>query len=162
MKNLRNHNNNNEYFLNNNVVNNFYTFIIGTFVCIIIYFDVKTRDSKKIKKEYIDLRSTEFIIGLSCFTLLSLITIFNKKETTYKLYNLINNTNFLISLVISILLLIYITKIPFKDKRNLNKIKKVTNNAVVAFIIALLAYLDLTIAPFWIVWITSYYLDIDA
>ena len=161
MKNLSNHNNNN-FFLNNNVINNFYIFIIGVFVCTIIYFDVKTRDSKKIKKEYIDLRSKEFIIGLSFFTLLSLVTIFNKKETTYKLYNLLSNHNFLISLVISILLLVYITKIPIKDKKNKNKIKKVTNSAIIAFIIALLAYLDLTIAPFWVIWIASYYLDIDA
>ena len=161
MKNLRNHNNDN-YFLNTKVINNFYIFIICIFVCIIIYFDVKTRDSKKIEKEYIDLRSNEFIIGLSFFTLLSLVTIFNKKETTYKLYNLVNNQNFLISLFISIALLIYIYKIPFKDKQNSIKIKKVTNSAIVAFIIALLAYLDLTIAPFWVIWITSYYLDIDA
>ena len=161
MKNLRNLNNDN-FFFNTKVINNFYSFIIGVFVCIIIYLDVKTRNSKKIKKEYIDLRSNEFIIGLSFFTLLSLVTIFNKKETTYKLFNLVNNQNFLISLVISILLLIYITKIPLKDKENKTKIKKVTNSAIVAFIIALLAYLDLTIAPFWVIWITSYYLNIDA
>lgn len=161
MKNLRNHNNDN-FFFNTKVINNFYSFIIGVFVCIIIYLDIKTRNSKKIKKEYIDLRSNEFIIGLSFFTLLSLVTIFNKKETTYKLFNLVNNRNFLISLVISILLLIYITKIPLKDKENKTKIKKVTNSAIVAFIIALLAYLDLTIAPFWVIWVTSYYLNIDA
>ena len=161
MKNLRNHNNDN-YFLNTKVINNLYIFIICIFVCIIIYFDVKTRDSKKIEKEYIDLRSNEFIIGLSFFTLLSLVTIFNKKENINKLYNLLNNQNFLISLFISIALLIYIYKIPFKNKQNKIKIKKVTNSAIVAFIIALLAYLDLTIAPFWVIWITSYYLDIDA
>ena len=161
MKNLRNHNNNN-YFLNTKVINNLHILTIGIFVCVVVYFDVRTRDSNNINQEYIDLRSNEFIIGLSCFTFLSLITIFNKKETTYKLYNLVNNQNFLISLCVSIALLIYIYKIPLKDKKNKKKIKDVTNSAIVAFIIAILAYLDLTIAPFWVIWITSYYLNIDS
>ena len=35
-----------------------------------------------------------------------------------------------------------------------------TKSGLIAFIIALLAYLDLKAAPFFIVWLTSYYLQV--
>jgi len=34
-----------------------------------------------------------------------------------------------------------------------------TKSALVAFIVAICAYLELTIAPFWIVWLFSFYLN---
>jgi len=34
-----------------------------------------------------------------------------------------------------------------------------TKKAFIAFVIALFASLDLTIAPFWIIWVISYYFE---
>ena len=45
--------------------------------------------------------------------------------------------------------------------KDLYKLKYATKHAFIGFVIALMAYLDMVIAPFWIALISGYYLDID-
>ena len=45
------------------------------------------------------------------------------------------------------------------SKENVEKVKNATKKALLAFIIAFFAKLDLVIAPFWLVWIIAYYLE---
>ena len=46
------------------------------------------------------------------------------------------------------------------DDEEAERIRDATKSGLIAFIIALLAYLDLKAAPFFIVWLTSYYLQV--
>ena len=46
------------------------------------------------------------------------------------------------------------------DDEESDRIRDATKSGLIAFIIALLAYLDLKAAPFFIVWLTSYYLQV--
>jgi hypothetical protein len=45
------------------------------------------------------------------------------------------------------------------DDDETNRRKRATREAILGLIIAILAYLDLKAAPFFIIWIVSYYLD---
>ena len=46
------------------------------------------------------------------------------------------------------------------DDEEAERVRDATKSGLIAFIIALLAYLDLKAAPFFIVWLTSYYLQV--
>ena len=46
------------------------------------------------------------------------------------------------------------------DDEESDRVRDATKSGLIAFIIALLAYLDLKAAPFFIVWLTSYYLQV--
>ena len=46
------------------------------------------------------------------------------------------------------------------DDEESERVRDATKSGLIAFIIALLAYLDLKAAPFFIVWLTSYYLQV--
>jgi hypothetical protein len=45
------------------------------------------------------------------------------------------------------------------DDEETDRRKRATREAILGLTIALLAYLDLKAAPFFIIWIVSYYLD---
>ena len=46
-----------------------------------------------------------------------------------------------------------------KEHNDLKKFKRATTHSIIAFIIALFAYIDLTIPTFWFVWIISFYIE---
>ena len=81
-----------------------------------------------------------------------------------KLLKLLNRPEWTISIIIISLWSLYILKY---DVYNLldetptekRKFKKATIHALVGFIIAVLAYIDLTIPVFWLVWLVVYYLS---
>ena len=47
------------------------------------------------------------------------------------------------------------------DDEETERVKKATRAGFIAHLIAIMAALDLKLAPFWLVWLTSYYLDIS-
>ena len=47
------------------------------------------------------------------------------------------------------------------DDEETERVKKATRAGFIALLIAIMAALDLKLAPFWLVWLTSYYLDIS-
>ena len=78
--------------------------------------------------------------------------IFLDPEKVQKIKNLFSNKGWLKQFFIIILFVIIVTKTS-KDE----KIVESTKKGFFAFLIALLASIDLTIAPFWFVFIFSYY-----
>ena len=75
--------------------------------------------------------------------------------------NLIKNKQFLISLTIVCIFVGYTLNLNDDDDHETEKLKKATKHGLIALLIAIMASLDLKIAPFWFVWLTSYYLDIS-
>ena len=47
-----------------------------------------------------------------------------------------------------------------KSSEEIAKLHSATKQGLLGFIIAILAYLDLKAAPFFIIWVVSYYLDV--
>ena len=65
------------------------------------------------------------------------------------------NVRWLINFALMIAFGVYITSASDGD----SKVKEALKKAVLAFIIAVLAHLRMTIAPFWIVFVLAYYLE---
>ena len=105
-------------------------------------------------------------ITLILVTLLTIRAAFKSSHSRNKLYELFTNWKWIINFLILILFSIYIY---IETKNNNIKDKKVINDnnltrdslkkALFGFMIAIFAELGLTIAPFWIIFTTSYYLS---
>ena len=87
------------------------------------------------------------------------IILFYDEERKSKLKNLFTNKLFLGTLIIIASFSIWTLNMQGDDEQTV-KVKKATKQGLLGFIIALLAFLDLKAAPFFIIWLVSYYLDI--
>lgn len=99
----------------------------------------------------------DFIFAIIIFAGIVFYTLFNNEEKLEKIRNLFNNKTFLISLIFIVAWCFYWLKI---NTVNVSRYKKATKQAIIGLIIALFAYLDLTIAPFWFVWLSAFFLNI--
>ena len=94
-------------------------------------------------------------ISLSIVLIISASVIFSNSEKYNKLKSLFSNKswfyNFIFVVTFSIFSFFYYP---------LNSLEvEATKKAITAFIIAIFASIDLTIAPFWIIWVLSYSFD---
>ena len=101
-----------------------------------------------------------FLASIGIFSMITIGILVTQKEKKMKLLNLLKNKSFLISLVIIIAWCYYWLYYVKDEQDRHEKYKRATKQAVLGFIIALLAHLELKVAPFWLIWITAYYLDI--
>ena len=100
----------------------------------------------------------QFIIAILAFTLIISTYIFFKKRKRGKFLDLFENKIFLFLLAtICIFSFITLNK-KGEDKETLRR-KRATKNGLLGFLIALMSYLDLRAAQFWIIWVISYYLN---
>jgi Na+-translocating ferredoxin:NAD+ oxidoreductase RnfD subunit len=97
-------------------------------------------------------------ISIVVLSLSTFLIIYNHPKKRMRSIRMLTNINFLISITIAILFSIYIYKLP-NTKEN-ERIKDSTKEAVLALIIAILAYIEITVLPFWLILVVSYYLDI--
>ena len=100
----------------------------------------------------------DFILPLVSFVGVTALLVFRDEERTNKLKKLFTNKLFLISLV-GIIIFSWWQLSSTGDDDESDRRKRATREAILGFIIAVLAYLDLKAAPFFIIWIVSYYLD---
>lgn len=97
-------------------------------------------------------------------TILTVVTVFfayRKKSARQTLYELIRNPVWTINLIIILCFIAYIHFIELpsiKDDEKKEKVAESMKRAIVALIIAILAQLDLSLAPFWVVFTFSYYM----
>jgi uncharacterized membrane protein len=71
---------------------------------------------------------------------------------------LFSDKTFLLSFIGIIIFSIYNLNQSSEDEETVRR-KNATREAILGFIIAIMAYLDLKAAPFWIIWFVSYYLS---
>ena len=112
--------------------------------------------SKKIKAP----PRSEFVISMSVFVAITTMILAFDPEKRKLVKKLITNYRFF-TMFVAILGFSGYTLFYMKgDDEESERIRDATKSGLIAFIIALLAYLDLKAAPFFIVWLTSYYLQV--
>ena len=112
--------------------------------------------SKKIKTP----PRSEFVISMSVFVAITTMILAFDPEKNKLLRKLLTNYRFLTMFVAILGFSGYTLFYMNGDDEEAERIRDATKSGLIAFIIALLAYLDLKAAPFFIVWLTSYYLQV--
>jgi len=117
---------------------------------------VHSTSSKKVKAP----ARSEFVISMSIFVAVTGIILAYDPEKRKLFHKLITNYRFLGMFLVIIGFCVYTLFYMEGDDEEADRIRDATKSGLIAFIIALLAYLDLKAAPFFIVWLTSYYLQV--
>jgi len=100
------------------------------------------------------------MIPILIVALLTLRAGFLSKKSRNKFIELLGNGRWKVNILIVIGFIIYIVYETKNDEsKDGRKVKEALKKAIVAFVIALLAELGLTIAPFWLVFVLVYYMD---
>jgi hypothetical protein len=117
---------------------------------------VHSTSSKKVKAP----PRSEFVISMSIFVAVTGLILAFDPEKNKLLRKLVTNYRFLAMFVAILGFSGYTLFYMNGDDEEAERIRDATKSGLIAFIIALLAYLDLKAAPFFIVWLTSYYLQV--
>lgn len=100
-----------------------------------------------------------FVISAAVYLLITIVIVYRHKEKRQILIKLVTNKSFLLGFFVTVSFIMY--TLSLGDDGENERIKIATKHGLLAFLIAIMAALDLEIAPFWLVWLTSYYLDIS-
>ena len=117
---------------------------------------IHSTSSKKVKAP----PRSEFVISMSIFVAVTGLILAFDPEKNKLLRKLVTNYRFLAMFVAILGFSGYTLFYMNGDDEEAERIRDATKSGLIAFIIALLAYLDLKAAPFFIVWLTSYYLQV--
>ena len=99
------------------------------------------------------------VLPLIGFIIVTAFMIIKDKERFVKFFTLLKNKQFMITLLGIITFSTWQLNAKDDDDPETDRRKRATREAILGLIIAVLAYLDLKLAPFFIIWIVSYYLD---
>mgnify|MGYP001362988675 CR=1 FL=1 len=99
------------------------------------------------------------VLPLVGFVAMTAVIIFRDEEKRTLLISLLRNKQFMITLLGIIAFSTWQLNAKDEDDPETDRRKRATREAILGLIIAILAYLDLKAAPFFIIWIVSYYLD---
>ena len=99
------------------------------------------------------------VLPLIGFVIVTAFMIIKDKERFGKFFTLLKNKQFMITLLGIIAFSTWQLNAKDEDNPETDRRKRATREAILGLIIAILAYLDLKAAPFFIIWIVSYYLD---
>tara|TARA_B100001741_G_scaffold17976_1_gene13529 strand:- start:251 stop:622 length:372 start_codon:yes stop_codon:yes gene_type:complete len=99
------------------------------------------------------------VLPLIGFIVVTAFMIIKDKERFGKFFTLLKNKQFMITLLGIITFSVWQLNANDDDNPETDRRKRATREAILGLIIAILAYLDLKLAPFFIIWIVSYYLD---
>ena len=75
-----------------------------------------------------------------------------------KVYELFGNWSWLTNFILIAIFSMYVMSIQGHSEE-IDKVKDAARKGMLAFLIAIMAHLELTIAPFWIVFVLAYYLQ---
>jgi len=117
---------------------------------------VHSSEKKKVKAA----PRSEFVISMSLFVAITGLILAFDPEKKKLLKKLLTNYRFLGMFFTIIGFCAYTLFYMKGDDEESDRVRDATKSGLIAFIIALLAYLDLKAAPFFIVWLTSYYLQV--
>lgn len=106
-----------------------------------------------------------FILSFAVFTTITIMIVIFRKEHYEAAYKIFTNKFFLVNVGIIIIFSSVILLQPDIDDSQtdteLQRLKLSVKHGLIAALIALFAALDLKLAPFWLIFITSYYLDME-
>ena len=101
-----------------------------------------------------------FTGSIILYFIATMFIIYKDKEKRDIFLKLVNDKNFILGLGFVVAFILYTLNLADDDEET-EKVKKATRAGLIALLIAIMAALDLKLAPFWLVWLTSYYLDIS-
>jgi uncharacterized protein YqgC (DUF456 family) len=99
----------------------------------------------------------QFSRSIIIYSIILSVSLLSHKSVREKIFQLFSMRSFQINLAIIIPFVIYILNKTQTDKETSN-MKKATIQALIGFIISVFGYLDIIGAPFFLIWITSYFL----
>ena len=99
------------------------------------------------------------ILPLLGFVAMTAVIVFRDETKKKLLIGFLKNKQFMITLLGIIAFSTWQLNAKDEDNPETDRRKRATREAILGLIIAVLAYLDLKAAPFFIIWIVSYYLD---
>ena len=103
--------------------------------------------------------SPDAMMSLLGFIVITAFMIIKDKERFGRFFTLLKNKQFMITLLGIITFSVWQLNANEDDDPETDRRKRATREAILGLIIAILAYLGLKLAPFFIIWIVSYYLD---
>lgn len=106
------------------------------------------------KKENISLG---FLLSAGLFSILTILRIVSDKETFKIVKELIGSKFFLISMLMVIVFTVYSLSLK-NENDEIDNLQLAVKHGILGLLIAILAKIDLVIAPFWLIFLTSYYL----
>ena len=112
---------------------------------------INTKIDKYFKHEIIP-----FLISLAVTLGITVYIIYTSPTKTKLFLNLIQDKNYIVSIIIIIVISVYSYRLDNTDY-NL-RYKKATFFGLLAFILATVSRLQLVSTPFWIVWVLRYYI----
>ena len=99
--------------------------------------------------------------GALAVAVITSIKIFSDKEKRKKVVVMFTNKSFIINLLFIIGFIYYGLNIPDDGTEETKNLKASIRTAILGMIIAFLSYVDLMLAPFWILFTASYYFGIS-
>lgn len=101
-----------------------------------------------------------WMIPVLAVLFLTIGTGYKSQRTRDKVLELIGTPSWIINIIIIILFIVYKNhEMRWDTSEEAMKTKGAMKKAIIAFLIAILAELGLTITPFWVVFVAAYYLD---
>ena len=98
-------------------------------------------------------------IAVGIVTISTLVAALGNSKTRKRIQNLITKPHWIIGIIIIICFSLYIEYISRDTIEEKQKKNDALKKAMIALIIAIFAELSLTIVPFWLVFIFSYYIE---
>ena len=106
-----------------------------------------------------------FMLAFAPFILITITVVIFRKEHYLSAYKIFTNKFFLFNAAIIILFSSVVLLQPDNDDDQTNtdkqRMEMAVKHGLIAAMIAIFAALDLKLAPFWLIFITSYYLDME-
>tara|TARA_B100001250_G_C19749750_1_gene767150 strand:- start:1013 stop:1387 length:375 start_codon:yes stop_codon:yes gene_type:complete len=110
----------------------------------------------------------KFLLAVFSLIIITIVSIIINKNQKYAL-NFITNKYFLVSFIGIIFFSYYVMFVLYEDdeasdEKDLKKkrVKIATKHALIAYVIAIFTHIDsIILAPFLLIWIMSYFLDIE-
>ena len=102
--------------------------------------------------------SSGFLISAGIFSIITILRIVTDKETFKMLKELVSSKFFLISMIMVIGFSVYSLSLKSENDEKIENLQLAVKHAILALLIAILAKIDLVIAPFWLIFMASYYL----
>ena len=109
--------------------------------------------SEKKEKENISLG---FLLSAGLFAIITILRIVSDKETFKMVKELLGSKFFLISMLMVIVFSVYSLSLK-SENDEIENLQLAVKHAILGLLIAILAKIDLVIAPFWLIFLASYY-----
>lgn len=102
--------------------------------------------------------SSGFLISAGIFSLITLLRIILNKETFKATKELVSSKFFILNMIVVSVFSIHSLSFKSENDEKIENLQTAVKHGILGLLIAILAKIDLVIAPFWLIFLASYYL----